>query len=211
MQPTPRAPRRPRSLVAQVYPYLLQDAPRRVIEAATGLSGHRLNGAIQGNWRLGYVVRPSPAERRHRLRENTSAAKGGIWLDVRRYEGLDLTARQTQVALKRLDGKEYSQAQIQSAYSRARHRHGLVRPIAELTVEAQRDKFRSEQAILEMVRARWAAYLLVRQHGWNKPTTLRGWQLLEGHLSATDLATLAEVLDGAPPTDVLAQRYLLST
>lgn len=209
MQATLRTPRRPRSFVAQVYPYLLQDAPRRVIESATGLSGHQLNGAIQGNWRLGYVVRPGPAELRRRLRENTSAAKGGVWLDVRRYEALDLTAKQTQVALKRLDGQEYSQAQIQAAYSRARHRHGLVRPIAELTVEAQRDKFRSERALLEIVRARSAAYVLVRQHGWNKPATLRGWHLLEGHLSATDLATLAEVLDGAPPTDLLAQRYLL--
>jgi hypothetical protein len=195
--------------VALVYPYLLQDAPRRVIEAATALCGDRLSDAIRGNWRLGYVVRPSLAERRCRLRENTSAAKGGVWLDLRRYEALDLTVKQTQVALRLLDGKEYSHAQIRSAYSRALHRHGLNRPIAELWREAQRDKSRSEQALLQIVRARVAAYQLVVQHRWNKPKTLQGWKHLEGGFSNAEVARLGDLFGRTIPSDILARRYLL--
>src|SRR5579883_2358377 len=112
-----RRPRRPNGYVGRVFPLLREGQPRPTIEAATGLHGSRLTEAIRGNFRLGFIAPLSAEERRRQHRMNTSAGKGGILLCMQPYWDLDLTARQTQVALRADDGLAFSLRQISSAYA----------------------------------------------------------------------------------------------
>lgn len=169
---TIRSPR-PASYAGRVYGYVKNGSARSVIERETGLTGMRLTDAIRSNYRLGYLPTPPLAERRQRLRLNTSAAKGGVWLSIKDYVPLCLTARQTQAAVKQDTGRRLSLAQIQSAYGRERRRNHLVRPVAELTAEAQRDKHRTERALLEIVRLRRAVSLFLTERGMESRATLR--------------------------------------
>jgi hypothetical protein len=134
--------------------------------------------------------------RRAQHRANTSAAKGGIALCIRPYLELDLTARQTQTALRHEQGIALSLRQISSAYGREVHRHGLRRPTAELTVEAQRDKRRPEEQLVQIVRHRQAAHAVVKQHGLPKPKTLQEWQAVEEQFEVWDevAGTLRRIL-----------------
>jgi hypothetical protein len=115
----------------------------------------------------------SLTERRKSLRLNTSAGKGGVWLSIKDYVPLWLTARQTQAAVKQDSGRRLSLAQIQSAYSRERHRNHLARPVAELTVEAQRDKHRTRRTLLEIVRLRRAVSDFLSERGMETQATLK--------------------------------------
>jgi len=147
----------------------------------------RLTDAIRSNYRLGYLPTPPLAERRRRLRLNTSAGKGGVWLSIKDYVPLCLTARQTQAAVKQDTGRRLSLDQIQSAYSRQRHRNQLARPVAELTVEAQRDKHRTERALLEIVRRRRAVGQFLTERGMENPATL------SDHITLSFAAKLSEL------------------
>lgn len=164
---------RPTSYTGRVYGYVKNGAPRSVIERETGLTGMRLTDAIRSNYRRGYLPTPPLAERRQRLRLNTSAGKGGVWLTIRDYASSYLTARQTQVAVKHYQGRKLSLEQISTAYGRERRRNQLTRPTTELTVEAQRDKGRTERALLEIVRLRLAVSKFLREHGIETAATLR--------------------------------------
>lgn len=206
-------PRRPNSKVARVYPYLVAGASRQVIAETTGLAGNQLTEAIRKNYQLGYVPRPTVEEqiRMHRL--NTSAGKGGILLVIEKYFPLDLTARQTKVALEVYDGIELTREQIVAAYSREVHRHGLQRPLEELMVEAQRDKRRSKEELLNIVVRRQAAHRVMLTSGLEKPKTLQQWRELE-HEPPTEeeINRLAELLLNPifVPRSPLEQRYLLN-
>lgn len=169
---TIRSPR-PTTYTGRVYDYVKNGSPRSVIERETGLSGMQLTDAIRSNYRLGYLPTPSLAVRRQGLRLNTSAGKGGVWLSIKDYVPLWLTARQTQAAIKQDSGRRLSVVQIQSAYSRERHRNHLKRPVAELTAEAQRDKQRTERALLEIVRLRRAVSRFLIERGMEGLATLR--------------------------------------
>jgi hypothetical protein len=164
---------RPTSYAGRVYDYVKNGSPRSVIERETGLTGMQLTDAIRSNYRLGYLPTPPLTERRQRLRLNTSAGKGGIWLSIRDYVPLCLTARQTQAAIRQDTGRRLSLGQIQSAYSRERHRNQLARPVTELTVEAQRDKHRTERALLEIVRLRRAVRQFLTERGMEGLGTLK--------------------------------------
>jgi len=164
---------RPASYAGRVYDYVRDSSPRSVIERETGLTGTRLTDAIRNNYRLGYLPTPPLAERRQRLRLNTSAGRGGVWLSIRDYVPFCLTARQTQAAVRQDSGRRLSLVQIQSAYSRERHRNHLARPVAELTVEAQRDKHRTERVLLEIVRLRGAVSAFLAERGMDSLATLR--------------------------------------
>ncbi|HTE84943.1 MAG TPA: hypothetical protein VK821_09430 [Dehalococcoidia bacterium] len=178
---------RPTTATGRVYPYLKDGIPRPIIERETGLAGMRLTYAIRANYRLGYLPTPSLAERRQRLRSNTSAGKGGVWLVIRDYAPLCLTARQTQVAVKYYHGRRLSLSQIASAYQRERHRNHLQRPVAELTGEAQRDKRRSWRALLGIVRHRLAVNELLTEEGIGRPVTLCEWVQLSCAQKLTEL------------------------
>src|SRR6266567_9582034 len=78
---TPPSPR-PTSYTGRVYGYVRAGCPRSVIERETGLTGTRLTDAIRNNYRLGYLPTPPLAQRRQRLRLNTSAGRGGVWLSI---------------------------------------------------------------------------------------------------------------------------------
>ena len=168
---TIRTPR-PTSYTGRVYQYVKDGCPRRVIERETRLSGMQLTDAIRNTYRRGYLPTPPLDERRRLLRLNTSAGKGGVWLSIMDYAPLYLTARQTQVAVKHYQGRRLSLGQIATAYARERRRNHLVRPAAELTIEAQRDKRRTERALLEIVRLRLAVEQFLTERGIEKLATL---------------------------------------
>src|SRR5437870_11727628 len=112
MAETVRVPRRVTSRVARVYPLLVAGLPAYAIGEQLGLHGSQLTEAIRGNYRLGYVRWPPAEVRRAQHRANTSAARGGIALLLEPYLPLDLTARQTQVALRTQGGPNLSLCQI---------------------------------------------------------------------------------------------------
>lgn len=210
MSVTERAPRRQNSRVAQVYPLLLEGKPGYVIAQETGLQGTQLTEAIRGNYRLGYVNPPSLAERQQQHRENTSFAKGGVYLDIQPYLDLDLTARQTQLAIRVSKGKEYSLSQVSSAYSREMHRHGFVRPTDELTIEAQRDKRRTRDELLQIIFLRQLARAYILENGWNKPKTLQGWKVVGEQPDEKEMEILAPVFqEGINVENNLDKWYLL--
>lgn len=219
-------PRRPNSRVAMVYPLLTRGEFRRsVLEKETGLRGEDLTEAVRGNYRLGYVERPSVEDQRQIFAENNSASKGGEALAVRPYRDLDLTAKQTMVAIAYFDRKTYTQAEIARAYSREMHRHGLKRPVKELMGEAQRDKRRSEDELLEIVKSRKAAQRVIEMGHFEKPKTLREWHMLEAFAPSMevslstaqlenirDKAFLAQILEDSAlvPDNPLEVEYLLT-
>jgi hypothetical protein len=186
MAETVHAPQRPTSRVARVYPLLRAGLPAYRIGEQLGLTGTQLTEAIRGNYRLGYVPLPPPDIRRAQHRANTSAARGGIALLLEPYLRWDLTARQTQVALQAEGNPSLSLRQISSFYSRARHRQGVPRPTAELTVEAQRDKRRTEAELLQIVRDRETAAAALPREGLSPPSTIAEWRRLEVWLEVRD-------------------------
>jgi len=130
---------------------------------------------------------------------STTAARGGIALLLEPYLPLDLTARQTQVAVRTQQGAELALRQIRSFYSRVRHRHGVERPTTELTGEAQRDKRRSEGELLQIVQDRQVAGAALQAAGLPKPATLAAWREREAQFEVRDaLATQLRAL--LPPT-----------
>jgi hypothetical protein len=179
MEMPEKSPRRKNSAVAKVYPFLIAETPAYLIGEKTGLHGTKLIDAIRGNYRLGYVTPPPPEVRRAQHRINTSASRGGILLSIWPYLELDLTARQTQVALLTNEGESFSQEQIRQAYAREVRRHNLLRPIDELTVDAQRDKRRTDNELLEIVHNRQATHEHLRRLRLPKPQTLREWKIFE--------------------------------
>lgn len=201
--------RRPNSYEARVYSYLLQGVTKQTIEEETEIRGDRLTHAIK-RVRSKYIGRLSPEQQVLEHRRNTSAGRGGILLAVSEYFPLDLTSRQTQIALEVDHGISLPQPKIAHAYAREMHRHGLLRPIAQLTIEAQRDKRRSREELLDIIIRRKAAQRLMEVSGLHKPETLRGWCLLEEETDDTR-NQLSEVLGGEKlmPADFLGCRYLL--
>ncbi len=207
---TEKTPKRPDSYLARVLPYVRLETPRWVIEEKTGIVGPRLTDTIKSIRSNGYVPRLSQDEQTYMHKVNTSYGRGGIWLKVSEFFPLDLTSKQTQIAL-RLKEVELSQHQIATAYAREMHRHSLQRPVTELTIEAQRDKRRSEEELARIVGFRQDAYNEVVEKSWKKPSSLRGWHLLEGVIDEESKETLLELLGSRDlfPQDALAQRYLL--
>ena len=169
-----RAPR-PGTDAAMVLPRQKDGNTRAQIERATGLSGDRLSWAISYNYRLGYIQSPSLEQRRRLLRENASAAKGGVWLAIEPYAPLLLTARQTHVALQNLEGRELSLHQIATAYGRERRRNGLERPVKELSIQAQRDKRRSNAEVANIASLRVEARDTLARFHLALPRTLERW------------------------------------
>lgn len=204
------------SHVEAVFPLLNSGKSRQEISRATGLKGDTLTYAIRDNYAAGYVLRPDPEIQRNSHRINTSIARGGVFAAIEDYIPLDLTAKQTKIAVAVNKGIALEQSQVAHAYSREMHRHGLQRPIKELMVEAQRDKFRSPEELLNIVRNRQAAYRLTIELGLEKPKTLRQWNELEKdprrELTEEEFNKLAELLLNRifVPRDTLAQRYLLN-
>jgi len=193
-EPLP-TPRRATSRVARVYPLLQAGVPAYAIGAQVGLHGTQLTEAIRGNYRLGYVVQPPAEVRRAQHRANTSAARGGIALQLAPYLPLHLTARQTQVALQAAGGPSLSPSQIRSFSSRERHRHGVARPTAELTGEAQRDKRRSAAELRQLVMDRQVAWVALQRAGLPPPPSVSAWREREAHFEVRDaLATQLRAL-----------------
>lgn len=123
---------------------------------------------------------PSPDPRKEMRRENTSAGEGGVWLAIRQYAPLLLTARQIQLAAE-LDGISLTLKQVASAYAMLRARHGYM---GAGLVEANRDKYRSREEILEIVRLRVQVHNFLEEHHLPSPKTLEEWQWLSLGLRA---------------------------
>ncbi len=213
--------RNPNANIALVHPFVVRGELNHVITAATGIQGNELIEAVRANYRHGFVPRPNPEEKRRTHKLNTSAAKGGILLAIEEYIPLDLTAKQTQTVLEADHGtviKHYRR--ITQAYFREVYRNGLARPVRELMVEAQRDKHRSPEQLLSIVKNRQIAFRYVSVFGLEKPNTLVQWHELEGELNNSlmriptreELIRLAEMLLNPifVPRDPIAQRYLLN-
>lgn len=206
-RPRPREFRSGRvSHVRAVFPYLIEHRTKQEISEATGLEGDPLTWAIGANYREGYVIRPDSEILGHNHRINTSIARGGILAAIEQYIPLDLTAKQIQALLRAHDNKTFEQEQIAHALARERHRHGLQRPITELTKEAQRDKHRSREELLSIAEKRLEASVFVGANGLKKPKTLQQWTELEEKSSGL----MVEILGNKElvPPDILAQRYL---
>lgn len=213
--------RNPSSNIALVYPFVKEGKLNHVITAATGLQGVELVEAKRANYRHGFVPQPTPEEKRRSHKLNTSSAKGGILLAIEEYFPLDLTSKQTQTVLEADHGIVIEdQKRITQSYFREVYRNGLVRPVRELMVEAQRDKHRSPEQLLSIVRSRQVAFRCVSTFGLEKPSTLAQWRELENELNNSliriptreELTRLAELLLNPifVPRDPIAQRYLLN-
>lgn len=188
---------------AMVLPLQKDGNTRAQIEQATGLSGDRLSWAISYNYRLGYTKRPSLEQREMLLKENTSAAKGGVWLAIKPYAPLLLTTRQTYVALQNLEGRELSFRQIATAYGRERRRNGLERPAKELSIQAQRDKRRSNGEIANIASLRVEARDTLARFHLALPRTLERWN------QVSLMITFADGFVDKDDRDVFLERKLL--
>lgn len=180
---------RPGTNGALVLPHLKEGKSRQEIEELTRIRGDDLSSAISYLYRKQFVQKPSPDVIRIMHRENTSAGKGGIWLAIRQYVPLLLTARQTQIAVEQ-DGKSLTFKEVASAYSRLKARHGYM---GAGLAEANRDKTRSNEEILEIVRLRVEAHNFLIRHNLPIPKTLEDWQRVVQRMQE-DQAELAQVL-----------------
>lgn len=201
--------RRPNSYEARVYSYLLQGVTKQTIEEETGIRGDRLTHTIK-RIRSKYIGRLSPEQQVLEHRRNTSAGRGGILLAVSEYFPLDLTSRQTQIALEVDHGISLPQPKIAHVYAREMHRHGLQRPIAQLTIEAQRDKRRPTVELVRIVKQRKNAHSLIERSRLPKPQTLEEWSSVEQETDEIknqllDLLGKEELVPG----DMLGCGYLL--
>lgn len=184
-----RAPR-PGTKGALVLPYLKEGKSRQDIENLTGIEGDKLSCVISHLYRHGFAQRPSPERRNEMHRENISAGKGGVWLAIRQYLPLLLTARQTQLAAE-LDGISLTVKQVASSYNRLRTSSGYRG--AGLS-EANRDKYRSREEMLKIARLRVEAYNFLIMSNLPIPKTLEEWQGVVQRMREEQAAELAQVL-----------------
>ena len=169
--------RKRNSNVAKAYPFVKAGESRQEIGGHTGLHGDALTQAISGNYRR-HVMPLSPEERKRRLVVNTSIGKGGVKVAVEPYFKMDLTARQTQIAIEAETGTVFSVRQIGTAYTREVVRHGLSRA-SGINLEAQRDKKRTREELLAIVERRKVAFKYIKDQQLPRPVTVAGWQNIE--------------------------------
>jgi hypothetical protein len=179
---------------ALVYPHLLAGKSAEEIAKATGLEGEPLYWAMDSNYRRYGIERPDVETRRAISRRNLSLSKGGIAVVMEPYFPLDLTIRQTQVALAVHEGVLPRRTQIEDAYSNERRRHidadsKPQKPTVGLSGEGLRDRARSWERLLGIVENRRETFQVVQAEGWPRPTSIQAWHALERELGKFDNRT----------------------